>query len=593
VHLQCRVVATDSKAAESLHGAGPAPEAKRKLFVDPKLWQLLEAGDANDEIATIIRLADPAVRPPGIRIIAQFGAIATCRLKRGAIIETRTDKATFSLKAPIILIPEQEIVPPEWSQPSAEMLFEADDRRPHNAQETGRGIVVGVVDWGCDFAHPDFRNPDGTTRLLALWDQQAHPDPPAPNRYGYGRIHTPEKIDRALTTEDPYATLGYHPADSDPGRGAHGTHCLSIAAGNGRGGGPIGVAPEADLVFVHLATWGRDGLARLGDSVTLLEAVDFIARIAGSRPWVINLSMGRHAGEHDGLSPVEQGLDAAVTAAPGRMICHSTGNYYDRRIHSAVQLRPGEEYTLDVVTQPAAVIPHEIDIWYPGRDRLIVEVWSPDGAASARVPIGQRATLRIDGRQVGAVHHRAHDPNNNDHHIDIFIYPGAPAGIWQIKLIGEDVVDGRIHAWIERDAACRHCQPYFDLQDVVPLTTTGTICNGFHTIAVGAYNSHTPERELAPFSSSGPTRDGRPKPDCIAPGVTILAARSAPRQPRSDAPLLTPMSGTSMAAPHVTGTIALMFEARSGQLKPARCCWTAPTRSSARRKHWREWAVAD
>ncbi|NJL86786.1 MAG: S8 family serine peptidase [Leptolyngbyaceae cyanobacterium SM1_1_3] len=101
----------------------------------------------------------------------------------------------------------------------------------------------------------------------------------------------------------------------------------------------------------------------------------------------------------------------------------------------------------------------------------------------------------------------------------------------------------------------------FRAADAVPSCTTGTICNGFRTIAVGAYNSHSSGREIAPFSSAGPTRDGRIKPDLVAPGVSILAARSAPLQPNGDDALLTRKSGTSMAAPHVTGAVALMFEA--------------------------------
>jgi len=101
----------------------------------------------------------------------------------------------------------------------------------------------------------------------------------------------------------------------------------------------------------------------------------------------------------------------------------------------------------------------------------------------------------------------------------------------------------------------------------MPSYTTGTICNGLRTIAVGAYNPHSPGRELAPFSSCGPTRDDRVKPDLIAPGESILAARSAPRDPRAEVPPWTLMSGTSMAAPHVAGMVACMFQAAERPLR--------------------------
>jgi subtilisin family serine protease len=528
--------------------------------MDPALWEMLE-GDDDDEIEAIIRLRDPGTAPEGVRLVAQFGHIATCRLRRGSILDVRANETVASLKAPRLVIPDLDVEPPIDENLSPEGAEPTDQRRPSSLEVTGRGVVVGIVDWGCDFAHPNFRHADGTTRIKALWDQRS-PEQGAANRYGYGTIHTSQDIDRALTMDDPYAALRYHPADGDPrGRGAHGTHVMDIAAGNGRAGGPVGVAPEADLVFVHLATRGTGGLASLGDSKRVLEAMEFIFRTAGPSPCASNLSVGRTGGDHTGTSLVEQGLDAAIAAAPGRAIAQSTGNYFNQRMHTFAQLRPGEARTFVWHTDAADVTPNELEVWYPGRDALVAEVRSPDGTLTWRVPLGERASLEANGRKLGNIYHRARDPNNHDHHVDIFLYPEAPAGAWEVTLVGEDVVDGRLHAWVERDAACTDCQSRFDLADAVPSSTTGTICNGFRTIAVGAYNPHSQDRELAPFSSSGPTRDGRQKPDLIAPGESILAARSAPRDAHADVPLHTRKSGTSMAAPHVTGTIALMFEA--------------------------------
>jgi hypothetical protein len=456
-------------------------------------------------------------------------------------------------------------VPEDVAPPSLETR-PTDARRPEGLRETGRGIVIGIVDWGLDPGHAEFRTSDGSTRLLGFWDQRG-PARDASNRYGYGTIHAREDIDRALRSRDPYAALGYHPSIADTGQGAHGSVVGSIAAGNGRSGGPSGVAPEADIVFVHLAPIPqRPGAARpafIGDYVTLLEAIDYIQHVAGERPLVINLSMGQHTGPHDGSTLVERGLDAAVIARPGLAIIHSAGNYFDGRIHVGGQLRPGEERRVRFVTDRADTTPQELDIWYSSRDRFVVELVAPDGRGRWRTALGERAEIRIDGRDCGSLYHRAHDPNNGDHHVDVFLYPTAPAGAWELVVIGEDVADGRYNAWIQRDAGCRACQARFRAEDADPSITLGSICTGLRTIATGAYDPHTPDHPIARFSSAGPTRDGRVKPDLLAPGVKILAARSAPRT--GEAFTLTRMSGTSMAAPYVTGTIALMLEAVQGR----------------------------
>lgn len=527
--------------------------------MEPALWELNE-GNADEEVGVIVRLHQPDTLPPDVRVITRFGAIATIRLPRGKIVDIRQDEAVASMKAPELLTPGDEvpIEAEDFYTPSSA----SDNRRPlHHDDITGKGIIVGIVDWGCDFTHPNFRHANGTTRLLALWDQSAPYDAARPNRYGYGVIHSAQAINEALATDDPTATLSYFFARSDPtGSGTHGTHVLDIAAGNGRAGGPIGVAPEADLVFVHLHNRAFPAQVNLGDSVAVLEAADFILNIAQDRPVVMNFSMGRQMGPHDGSTLVEQGFDAIVTEQPGRAIVQSAGNYFDRSAHSSGQVLPGQIITIPFVVSPADITPNELEIWYPGRDVFTIAVRSPDGTRSKQTGLDDQSSIQVNGEAVCKIYHRAREPNNLDNNCRIYIEKGAPPGRWEVILTGVDVVDGRFNIWIERDATCPHCQSQFEHKYVVPLSTTGTICNGLRTIAVGAYNAHDPKRSLSRFSSSGPTRDGRRKPNLIAPGVQVLAARSGPHSFAGASDFLVRKSGTSMAAPHVTGAVALMFD---------------------------------
>jgi len=527
--------------------------------MDPALRELARHGEPGDEVAVLLRLRHPDDLPRAARVVSRFGDVATARVRRGAIGELRSEPAVASVKAPHLYAPDLE---PALAD-SAEPAEPNDPRRPADLGVSGRGIVVGFVDWGLDVAHPDFRHDDGSTRLLALWDQRPAVADDTAEPYGYGRIVDATRINEALGEPDPYDALGYDAADFDAGPGAHGSHTCSIAAGNGRGGGPAGMAPDADLVFVNLGRQKDIGDVPLGDSVELLEALDFVLRIAGNRPCVINLSLGRHAGEHTGHTLVELAMDQLVSAVPGRAVVLSCGNYYQRRTHATWRLRPGGVRRFHLEVDPRDRTTNQVDLWYPGRDRLLVEL-TPAGGATTSVPLGDRSAVTVDGRDLARIYHRAHDPNNGDNQVSIFIDPDAAVTGWDVALIGQDIVDGRVHAWIERDTGCRDCQARFGEKQANPRTTLGTIANGYRTIAVGAYDAHRDERPLGWFSSSGPTRDGRQRPDLVAPGVMVLGARSRSADGRHGDYVR--MSGTSMAAPAVTGTVALMFEAAARRL---------------------------
>jgi Subtilase family len=529
--------------------------------MDPALQELLRSEEAFEDrvIEAIIRFRRPDVEVPGVRIVSRFGPIATCRVPIRSVRRVRAHADVASLKAPRPLGPEYESRAKrhDGSRPEPRP---SDSRRRADIWLTGAGVVVGAVDWGMDFDHPNFKAKDGSTRLLALWDQRSSGSGPAPWPYGYGTVHEASEINRALRSRDPYGELGYHPGAADRGAGTHGTHVLDIAAGNGRTG-PAGVAPGADLVFVHLADRDTGGLANLGDSVRVLEAVDFIRRTAGERPWVVNLSVGRHGGPHDGTTLIELAFDELLSAGPGRFIVQSTGNYFRSRTHASGVLREGEAQTLTFETDPADTSPNELEIWYDGNDEFAVSIAPPGSRQRPAVRLGSRADLIVDGQVVGTVYHRARDPNNWDNHVDAFLLPAADGGTWTVTLHADRIQSGRFHAWLERDEVCKPCQARFTAGSTDPTCTTGTIANGHLPLVVGAYDAHTSTGPAAAFSSLGPTRDNREKPDLAAPGKDVLAARSAPSG-RSHSPGgLVRKSGTSMATPHVTGAVALCLQA--------------------------------
>jgi subtilisin family serine protease len=419
----------------------------------------------------------------------------------------------------------------------------------------GAGVVVGVIDYGGDFAHQNFRRADGTTRLLSLWFQDGPTTAASP--FGYGRAFTPQELNLALQQSNPYQAVGYDPADfedpDDPG--AHGTHVMDIAAGNGRGTGVPGMAPEADLIFVNIshAKDPQDTAAvgkSFGDSVRLLEALRYIFTQAGNQPCVVNVSLGTNGGPHDGSTLVEQGIDSLLRAAPNRVVVIAAANAFDDGIHSAGTVTQGQATDLEweLVTSPRSDI--ELEVWYPGADRFTVELLGPNGTTLAIVSPGAPSeTLIANGQVAVLVANRLDDPNNHDNMIGVFLSAGMPSGMYTVRLHGDQVADGRFHAWIERDNRFQsHFTPPNDNTH-----TIGSVSCGHLTLAVGSYDAHKAARPLSFFSSAGPTRDGREKPEVSAPGHSVLAAQSSTK---TGSRL---MNGTSMASPAVAGMVALML----------------------------------
>jgi hypothetical protein len=244
---------------------------------------------------------------------------------------------------------------------------------------------------------------------------------------------------------------------------------------------------------------------------------------------------------------------------PGIVLVQSVGNYADSAMHTHARVGPDQQHTLNWVTPERDRTPNELEIWYSGHDVFDVTLVSPDGR-DFTVPLDDRVQLRGGNTVWGNFYHRKHEPNSGMNHVVVYLYPSAPTGMWQVTLRGREIVDGRLHAWIERDAGNRY-QSRFPRKDASSRYTTNTICNCFRAIAVGAYDSSQTQRPPTRFSSRGPTADGRQKPELAAPGYRILAARSMPRGGWRGERRLTRKSGTSMAAPHVSGTVALMMAA--------------------------------
>jgi subtilisin family serine protease len=449
----------------------------------------------------------------------------------------------------------------------------------------GAGVIIGIVDSGCDYTHNAFRRSDGTSRILMIWDQGLNPQAgeSSPAGFGYGVEYSNAQINAALLTANPFASVRHQ---DSAGAQFHGTHVTGIAAGDGSDPDPVsgkpantfvGVAPEADIIIVADAANGNEGL---GTSANTLDAVNYIFQQAAARSkaCAVNMSLGDNLGPHDGTSLLERGLDNLLGGA-GRAFVKSAGNAGNMGIHAQGNIVGGA--TQDVrFNQPANDLsPNQFDIWYEGGDTFRASVIDPLGNATGVVNVGNVGNFTLAGGNTVRIDHRNNDPFNGDRRIFITITRGtAPqlrAGNWTIRLRSvTSATGGRFDAWIQRGTTIpAFLPPHEDRSRTI--STPGTaieVITAANYITRGAGVG-----SLASSSSRGPTRDGRAAPTVAAPGSSINSASGhTPGTPYKG------MGGTSMSAPHVTGTIALMFQKNKYRTQAQiKACLESSARSDA------------
>lgn len=531
------------------------------------------------------------------RGIDDEGTIVTARMPVSIVERVRRRPFVRSLKAGQRIRPWLENVR-RMTRAAGEPVKAAAKTKKQNAVggNGGAGVVVGIVDFGMDFMHYNFRFKDGEkdkSRILALWDQTAAAVPKYESPFGYGRLYTQADINAAIEKskavknrrdveqicETAYQALGYGPPkDSIFLVGAHGAYVADVAAGNGRGTTAPGLAPAADIIFVEASTqpYAPAVGQSFGDSAQLLEAVKFIFDYADDRPCVVNLSLGTNGGPHDGSTLVELALDRLVSERPNRAVVVAAGNSHGERLHVTGKVGQGETVEIKWNIPENDSTPNELEVWYDRDDRFSVEVEDPKGRSFTKVAPGWQIDLTDNYRGLMTIVNRLEDPNNGDNTINVFFERGLEAGEWKLRIHGAKVKDGSFHAWIERDetgqarfigkpkdsGSAQESGIWIDDE-----CTLGSIACGQKTIVVGSLDADgDPERpetlKVAKSSSSGKTRDERQKPDIVAPGELIMAACSRTLVLREH------VSGTSISAAAVTGLVALMLaEARSTRME--------------------------
>lgn len=391
----------------------------------------------------------------------------------------------------------------------------------------GKGTIVAVIDTGIRAESMEFRNADGSTRILNIWDQTT------------GTEYDRSQIDEALQNETK-DTAGIPGADVL----GHGTQVAAIACGSS------GVAAQADILVVKLGLAAKNGFPR---TTQLMEALDYVVRkaIDYGKPLAVNISFGNNYGDHTGSSLLENFIND-IADSWKCFICIGSGNEGLGAVHTGGTLTEDTEETVEL-----AVSSYEtglsIQIWKDYWDDIAVEIIAPSGRNLGRIQENSRVSrIRYEDMEL-LTYFGEPSPFRIRQEIYIDMIPQTvyiQSGLWKLRLIPRSIRNGRYDMWLPAQGALNFGTGFTSPDSASTFTIPSAAAKA---VTVGAYDAGT--GSAAPFSGRGYIVEIggslMVKPELAAPGVNVLVPSVSG---------MARVSGTSYATPFVTGSAALLME---------------------------------
>lgn len=449
---------------------------------------------------------------------------------------------------------------------------------PLNQSYDGSGVIIGIIDSGTDFNHPDFKDANGKSRIKHLWDMAKPLAANTPTMFGYGQEWTNTQIDLGQCTHTDLTHFG------------HGTNSSGIAAGNGYSVNRYeGMAPKADLIVVAL-DFNRPGFT-ISDAVQYLISKSLLL----NKPLVINASVGDYYGSHDGTDLETQMINNSIANIPGRAMVAACGNGGSTKFHVGYNItEPDTNFTWIKTTGNQIRLTEYSDTNQIKNVKYSVGVTNPAfndlGSISFKsfnyaLNTIKRDTIYKNSNRIGIVESIANINSFGVYELNLTIKADSAGYYWSISHTGF----GRIDSWNFNyyTGSLPSAVQYPKIINYKGADTIQSIVSGFQCsneiIAVGNYinrnryidvnntlqvNTEIPG-QLHNSSSTGPTRDNRIKPDITASGATILASSPLAHiiNLKINAPYIVAQGGyhvtaggTSSSSPVVAGLAALYFQ---------------------------------
>ena len=429
-----------------------------------------------------------------------------------------------------------------------------------NLMSTGQGILIGMIDTGIDYTNPLFQNPDGTSRILRLWDQTIEsentPEAVAGFQPFYGTVYSQEDLNRALASEQPLELV---PSTDTSG---HGTFLAGVAAGRQIQSPTTfsGAAPDAALAVVRLKPakqYLREFFAVPPDADAyqendIMAAAAFLLGVAGQyqMPLVLCLGVGTSQGSHSGISPLAMQLQA-LSGTRGFACVTGAGNETGFRHHYFGNLSPDQEYE-DVELRVAdSTSGFSMELWADVSELYTVGFVSPSGEVIERIPmtVGQETTISFQLDTTRILISYQITESSSGRFLAFLRFTGPAPGIWHIRVYPTLFVAGQFHIWLPMQGFLTEDTGFLRPDPDITITDPG---NAPLLLTVSTYNHVT--GSLYIHSSRGFTATGQIKPDFAAPGVEVQGPGIPPGTSR-----LSRQTGSSVATAITAGAVACLF----------------------------------
>ncbi len=425
---------------------------------------------------------------------------------------------------------------------------------------TGKGTIAAIIDTGIDYLNPQFQNPDGTTRIIGIWDQTIesnnNDDPVA----FFGTVYSRDEINRAIQVSN----QGGNPYDIVPSRDelGHGTNIAGLVGARGLDN-VIGSAPECEFLIVKLKEFKTSNLKLAGindrRSTPIFEGIDIYIAMRfvinynpspSTKPMSILISAGTNWGGHEGITSIEEDINFFSTRK-GLIFVTNTGNQGANLTHGYGRfLKSNTIQNLEIIigSNENNLV---LMLWVQRPDVISIEIISPSGEIAKPIQSGhvsskfEQVNLILENSIINIAFLSPEFASGNE---SIYITIKNPkAGLWQLRLKGDYIVNGVYNLWLPQ-------RPLIQLTTRVinpnPYITLQAPANAQKSITTSFYNQNN--NTIAVESGRGFTADNRVKPNLTTGGVMALTTGL-----NNETTLL---SGGSVAGAVLCGATLLLLE---------------------------------